>query len=352
MKIDGNMCPVHHLVKRTFDGPPPDTEATEVHHKDGSSENNRLDNLAYVTRSQNMRYFFATSATRVHGRASVKPVMWRSVGSEDWETSPSITTAAKQLGMSSAALSKACQLNLVLNGYEHAFASLEQQSLPGEEWRQLIDPKLSKAVDGMLVSSLGRVKFQTGRISEGHRQKQGYCRVLYRPASGLRAEYVHRLVARAFLGPAPTLERMQINHKDGIKSNNAILNLEYVTPGENRSHFLASAEENGWKKASIKPVWSRLVGSKEWQWHNSMQSAALTLGLRTNGISRCARGLQKQTGNYEFQLDTVEEPALLLGEEWREIDIKLLVQEKEARKNRKKVRIPLDIKSPPSVFHQ
>lgn len=51
---------------------------------------------------------------------------------------------------------------------------------------------------------------------------------------------VHRLVAEAFLGPAPE-DRPYINHKDLDRVNNRLDNLEYCSPLENISH----ARENG-----------------------------------------------------------------------------------------------------------
>lgn len=55
---------VHILVTRTFLGPPP--EGHEVNHKNGNRMDPRLENLEYVTRSENHRH-----AYQVLGRAKV-----------------------------------------------------------------------------------------------------------------------------------------------------------------------------------------------------------------------------------------------------------------------------------------
>ena len=48
----------------------------------------------------------------------------------------------------------------------------------------------------------------------------------------------HTLVARAFIGECPA-SKQQINHKDGVKTNNSPENLEWVTCLENHRHAIA-----------------------------------------------------------------------------------------------------------------
>lgn len=45
---------------------------------------------------------------------------------------------------------------------------------------------------------------------------------------------VHTLVAEAFLGARP--EGVDINHRNGIKTDNSITNLEYISRSENNLH--------------------------------------------------------------------------------------------------------------------
>ena len=70
--------------------------------------------------------------------------------------------------------------------------------------------------------------------------KNGYACVKLAKRGVTRTEYVHELVLRAFAGPRPeTVERGEIRHLDGDKTNNTLQNLCYGTVKENAADRVA-----------------------------------------------------------------------------------------------------------------
>lgn len=111
------------------------------------------------------------------------------------------------------------------------------EELESEEWR---------SVDGYFtgiysVSNLGRIRrdkqcqgTQTGFMPKLFIGTDGYLYVVLSLSSQQRRYSVQSLVIRAFIGPPPTGHN--INHVDGVKTNNRLSNLEYVTFSRNSKH--------------------------------------------------------------------------------------------------------------------
>ena len=64
---------------------------------------------------------------------------------------------------------------------------------------------------------------------------RGYSQVtLFSPSGHSKIVSVHRLIALTWLDPNP--DKKQVNHKNGIKTDNRVENLEWCTPQENSLH--------------------------------------------------------------------------------------------------------------------
>lgn len=114
------------------------------------------------------------------------------------------------------------------------------------------DTEIWKAVAGLEgyyeVSSHGRCRSldrydtynrrQRGRILKQSLDKRGYPSIRFSRGDVKSGGTVHRLVAKAF-HPNPT-NLPQVNHKDGLKTNNHVSNLEWVTNLDNMRHAIAN----------------------------------------------------------------------------------------------------------------
>lgn len=88
------------------------------------------------------------------------------------------------------------------------------------------------------VSNLGRIKSYTlnqgGKLLSLTIARTGYPYVCIVRNGSKANKYVHRMVAMAFIDNPANLP--QVNHKNGIKSDNSKENLEWVTRSENVLH--------------------------------------------------------------------------------------------------------------------
>ncbi len=114
----------------------------------------------------------------------------------------------------------------------------------------------------------------------------GYLMVVLSNEKCTRPVTVASLVAKTFIGPR--LKNKQINHKNGIKTDNRLENLEYVTGKQNMRHAVlnrlrgdARGSKNGHAKLTEEDV-LKLRGELR---HLSLKEASLLFGIGTKYVS-------------------------------------------------------------------
>lgn len=98
----------------------------------------------------------------------------------------------------------------------------------GEKWSEI------PGYDGKyFISSIGRVRNKK-IIRRPVKRKDGYIHLKLRKDGRDKMMMVHRLVAATFL--RNLTDELEVNHKNGDRSNNSLENLEIVTRSQNMKH--------------------------------------------------------------------------------------------------------------------
>lgn len=104
-----------------------------------------------------------------------------------------------------------------------------------KEYREIPQfPNYFVSSDGQLVSLARNKKRVWPKLQE--KAANGYMRASFRVNGRNIKRPVHRMVLLTW-GGLPTEGRTQVNHKNGIKTDNRLENLEWATHAENQAHW-------------------------------------------------------------------------------------------------------------------
>lgn len=154
-------------------------------------------------------------------------------------------------------------------------------------------------IDKLEVSTFGRVRSVKGHYYKTWRSRDGYLYVSFSIDGKRISKRINRLVAQTFI-PNPDNLPM-VNHKNCIRDDNRVENLEFCTASYNsqyREKYGVSQTETAGH-----PLFAINLSTLEVTHFRSQHEASRELGVYQQNINKVIKGKRKQAGGYWFKED-------------------------------------------------
>lgn len=159
-----------------------------------------------------------------------------------------------------------------------------------------------KSISREVTREIGPYITKERNLRKGN-SKPGYYNVSLCVNSMPKSFLVHRLVAHAFL--ENPLNKKEVNHKNGIKTDNRVENLEWVTPKENCKHakdiLNVDVYKTGSKNKRSEPTLQISLDGFLICVHESRNEAARNCNIPVGHISEVVLGKRAKAGGYLWQ---------------------------------------------------
>ena len=173
-----------------------------------------------------------------------------------------------------------------------------------ERWKQVLGYETLYEISnqGRLARTRTRGGKPAWRLLRGTPGSLGYVRYALCRNSKRRDHSAHRLAWEAFNGPIP--DDLQINHKNGVKHDNRLDNLEIVTQSENTKHAFGVLK--------VAPNINPNPGSRNGRARLTEEDIPKIRNLLQSGWSQAKVG-------YEFGVHQTVIGRIALGKIWRHV---------------------------------
>lgn len=165
-----------------------------------------------------------------------------------------------------------------------------------ETWKPVIEEQFLHLYE---ASDKGNIRKIIDKYVLSTHIRNGYkaC-CLYNPTTKLsRTKNLHRIIAKAFL--TQESKRNTVNHKNGIKTDNNIENLEWTSSKENTSHAIRT----GLTKPHSKKVKQYTKNGVYIKTFNSILEASRETKTSDRRISDVCKGKQDTTGGFKWKYE-------------------------------------------------
>lgn len=198
-----------------------------VNHIDHNPSNNMIENLEWATMKEQCAHRRPRKLTINNARNvfQIDPATNTIIN-----TYRSVGDAAKEMGFidfrsKSENIRYACSKR-TKTAYGFLWRYHDASEMVEEKWTEI------SGFSGHYISSCGRYK----RTLTGHAKTGSLIRGYMKMGMQGKVYSVHRIVAQEFIpNPQPGVFRI-VNHKNGVKTDNMVDNLEWVTPAQNVQH--------------------------------------------------------------------------------------------------------------------
>lgn len=163
-----------------------------------------------------------------------------------------------------------------------------------KKWKQVPGYEDIYSVSSCGVLRMDRKCKKWGSVERtGSPNADGYLRVSMTKDGKRQKWFMHRIVALAFIGLNP--KGLEVNHRDGNKTNNHASNLEYVTHKNNMKHAVETKlwnpnQGDGFDSPTSKMTREKLSAVIGLKGQTSANKASKITGVHRNTISKIWRG--------------------------------------------------------------